>query len=216
MVISPSTRLKPIFQIKYFNYINKWCLCCLSSSSNGRRQNSQEAEMASPLKLIFRRLIFRLLSFLGAIWRLNWIQLCRIFTSVTRSTTKSRTKKHSNSETTSLRNSGSYLPLTREITKRRWRAKKTRITESRAYLFLWKTVKLDDSLHAITGVHNNIRVCRGELGQARREMTVVGLLKRLFVTVVACEICTNWYFADMDQRTGSWCLVGIKGILSNE
>lgn len=83
-------------------------------------------------------------------------------------------------------------------------------------LLLWKTVKLDDSLHAITGVHNNIRVCRGELGQARREMAVVGLLKRLFLTVVACEIVANWYFADMDQRTGSGCLVGIIGILSYE
>ena len=173
----------------------------------------------SPLKLIFRRLIVRLLSILGAIWRLNWIQLCDIFTSVTRSTTNSSTKKHSYSETTSLRNSGSYLALTREITHRRWRAKKkknTRITESRAYLLLWKTVKLDDSLHAITGVHNNIRVCRWELGQARREMAVVGLLKRLFLTVVACEIVANWYFADMDQRAGSGCLVGIIGILSYE
>ena len=36
----------------------------------------------------------------------------------------------------------------------------------------------------------------------------------LFLTVVACEIGRNGYFARMDQRTGSGCLVGIMGNLS--
>ena len=33
----------------------------------------------------------------------------------------------------------------------------------------------------------------------------------LFLTVVACEIGRNGYFAGTDQRAGSGCLVGIMG-----
>ena len=36
----------------------------------------------------------------------------------------------------------------------------------------------------------------------------------LFLTVVACEIGRNGYFAGTDQRTGSGCLVEIMGNLS--
>ena len=36
----------------------------------------------------------------------------------------------------------------------------------------------------------------------------------IFLTVVACEIGRNIYFADTDQRTGSGCQVGIMGNLS--
>ena len=36
----------------------------------------------------------------------------------------------------------------------------------------------------------------------------------LFLTVVACEIGRNGYFAGTDQRTGSGCLLGIMGNLS--
>jgi len=33
----------------------------------------------------------------------------------------------------------------------------------------------------------------------------------IFLTVVACEIGRNIYFAGTDQRTGSGCQVGIMG-----
>ena len=35
-----------------------------------------------------------------------------------------------------------------------------------------------------------------------------------FLTVVACEIGRNGYFAGTDQRTRSGCLVGIMGNVS--
>ena len=73
----------------------------------------------------------------------------------------------------------------------------------------------------ISRVYNVLMVLKWRKSEKREPILctsyftiTISLEIMLFLTVVACEIGRNGYFAGTDQRNGSGCLMGIMGNLS--